>query len=294
MANTLITPSVIAREILDRLYENTLMAQLVHRNYDGDFNGKVGDTITVRRPATFTAAEFARPGGIALQNATEASFTVLLDKLPDVSFAVTSEELSLKVNDFSAQFLNPAAEAIAQYVDQKLLATLIAAGVSQTVGVDGTPSTNPTLLADAAKLLDDAKVPQTERSAVLTTTVHTNYVKTDAFSNADKSGGTEALREAKLGRVYGLDIYKSTNMPTTSTFPGDSIVFHRTAAALVTRTLETPMGLAPSQVATVNYKGLGLRVVQSYDVNQKQDVVSVDMLCGFKLLDAVRAVRVLG
>ena len=80
MPNTIITPSVIAREILDRLYEKTLMAQLVFRNFDGDFTGKQGDTITVRRPAQFTANVFDRAVGIVLQDIVEGSFNVTLTR----------------------------------------------------------------------------------------------------------------------------------------------------------------------------------------------------------------------
>lgn len=294
MANTLITPSVIAREILDRLYETTIMAQLVHRDFEPDFQGNQGDTITVRRPAVFTVTEFVRATGIVPQDITEGSFTVTLDKIPDVSFAVTAEELTLKIDALSDRYLQPAAEAIAQYVDTKLLATVIAAGVTQTVGVDGTPSTNPTLLVDAGKILNDQKVPKPNRYTVLTTTVGANYSKDTLFHQADKRGDTVGLTEATIGRKFGSDIYESTNTPTAGVLAGDSVMFHKSAVALVTRTLAAPVGLAPSQVSTVNYKGLGLRVVQSYDINKKQDMISVDLLCGFKLLDAARAVRILG
>lgn len=290
MANTLITPSVIAREVLDRLYERTIVAQLVHRDFDGDFTGKNGDTITVRRPAVFAVNEFVRASGITVQDATETSFTVSLDKLPDVSFAVTAEELTLKVDDFSARFLSPAAEAIAQYMDTQLLALLAGAGVTQTVGVNATTPTDPKLLIDAGKLLNDNKVPTNDRHAVLTTAAAANFSKDALFLNAEVRGDTEGIREAIIGRKMGWDVYHSTLLPAG----GESALFHRTAAALVTRTLAAPMGLNPSQVSTVSYKGFGLRVVQSYDVTKKQDVISVDMLCGFKLLDATRAVKLLG
>lgn len=289
MANTLITPTVIAREVLDRLYETTVMANLIHRDYEGDFTGKQGDTITVRQPAQFTANTFVRATGITVQNATEASFTVSLDTLLDVSFNVTAEELTLKIDDFSNRLLAPAAEALAQKVDTSILTGMVA-GAGSTVGVDGTPSTNPTLLVDAHKVLNDNKVPKADRFAILTTTVAANYKKDALFVQAHQSGSTDGLREASLGRKFGFDLYETTNLPAG----GDGVAAHRTAYALVTRTLETPLGVSPSQVATVDYKGLGVRVVQSYDITKKQDVVSIDLLCGFKLLDAARAVKILG
>jgi hypothetical protein len=357
MPNTLITPSIIAREILDRLYENAIMAQLVHRDFEPDFGGSQGDTITVRRPAQFVASRYNRTNGITVQNATETSFPVTLNTLLDVSFAVTAEELTLKVNDFSTQFLDPAATAIALKVDSILLglatgivlgatttntstsitglsdtsdltvgmgvkgtgipggatvATIVSATaitisaaatatgtvpltfdgaqITQTVGIDGTPPTAATILVDAGKVLNDAVVPHTERAAVLTTTAAANLLKDPIFHSAEKRGDTTGLKEAELGRKFGFDTYQTTNLGNN----GDSIAFHKTAFALVTRTLKAPNGVAPSQVSVVNYGGFGIRVVQSYDLNKKQDVISVDALVGAKVIDATRACKILG
>ena len=57
MPNTLIKPSVVAREALMVLRNNAVMANLVHRDYSSEFVAGVGDTITVRKPTTFVANE---------------------------------------------------------------------------------------------------------------------------------------------------------------------------------------------------------------------------------------------
>ena len=54
MPNTFLTPSIIARAALATLYENTIMAALVYRDYENEFQS-VGDTITIRKPTTFVA-----------------------------------------------------------------------------------------------------------------------------------------------------------------------------------------------------------------------------------------------
>ena len=51
MPNTILTPQIIANEALMVLQSNLTMANLVHRDYSADFV-KVGDTITVRKPAS--------------------------------------------------------------------------------------------------------------------------------------------------------------------------------------------------------------------------------------------------
>jgi hypothetical protein len=102
---TLITPSVIASTALPTLYNTALLLPLMNRDYEADFGGKQGDTITVRTPASFTVQEFNRGSGITLQDPVEGSFTVTLDKLLDISWAVTAEELTLELDRFDERLL---------------------------------------------------------------------------------------------------------------------------------------------------------------------------------------------
>jgi hypothetical protein len=286
MPNQLLTVDVIAREAIATLYEQTVMAGLVHRDYEGDFTGNSGDTITIRKPAVFTVNEFNRATGIVLQDATEGSTSLTLNKIPDVSFAVTSEDWSMRITDFSEQFLQPAMEAISQYTDRLVLG--LRADITQAVEYNPTAPNVSDVLIDAGKVLHDASVPTTMRRAVADTTLTALFQKDPLFVQADQVGddGT-ALREASIGRKRGFDNYMSQNVKD-----GVSLAFRREAFALVTRTLPLPRGIGAGQGSVVTYKGLGLRVIYGYDMSKKQDVVSIDCLMGVKTLDPKRAVLI--
>jgi hypothetical protein len=293
---TLITPSVIASAALPTLYNTIVLAGLVSRDYDSDFSGKAGDTITVRKPATFSVDEFDRADGIQLQDPSEGSFTVSLDTIPDVSFPVTTEELTLEVDQFRERLLTPAMEAIAQYLDGKLAETLIDA--AEGVGGGGTASATGSTPENAAfrearAKLSRAKLPLTGRYAVLSPEATAEVLGDELIVAVDKSGSPLALREGIIGRLFGIESYESQVLGYGAGDAGqaDGVAFHRSAIALVTRTLEKPMGLADSQVAVENYKGLGLRVVYDYDVDKKQDIVSVDFLYGRKAVRPEGAVQ---
>ena len=284
---TLITPSVIASAALPTLYNNALLLPLVNRDYDSDFRGKQGDTITVRTPATFTVDEFDRADGIVLQDPAEGSFTVTLDKLLDVSFPITSEELTLELDRFEERLLNPAMEAIAQDIDGRLAEKLVDAanesGGGGVVSATGTSAGDRVqAFIEARRILGRNKIPMTNRYVVLSPEGSAAVLSDDLVLQANTSGSTAALREGALGRLVGFDIFESQVFGYGANDAGqaDGVAFHTSAVAAVTRTLETPMGLAPSQYAVQNYKGLGLRVVRDYDVDKKQDVISVDTLFG--------------
>lgn len=307
MANTFLTPDIIARAALATLYETTVMANLVHRDYEQEFQ-QVGDTITIRKPTTFTAQEYNRVDGIQVQNATETGVPLVLNHFADVSFAVTSEDLTLNILNFAEQLLNPAMEAISQKIDRDLHIDTVA-NVTQEVGVVGGTNPplaganeyawdNPRTMIDAGRVLTQRNVPTTARRAVVGPITQAQWLGDDLFNRADARGDTEGLREANLGRrVFGFDPYVSQNVVQPGVASGDSttevnLAFHQTAIALAFRPLALPRGAQNAAIA--NYKGFGLRVVYDYDIDQKQDVVSIDCLYGIKVLDANRAVLVKG
>lgn len=274
MANTILTPDIIAREALMVLRNNAVMANLVHRDYSSEFVSGVGDTITIRKPAKFDAKEFA--GSITVQDATENSVSVKMDKHLDVSFAVTSKELTMDIEDFSKQLLVPAMQAFQDKIDGYLL------GLSSEITNKHAPSGNAKDdVIEVRKFLTSAAAPLTDRRYVYGTDTEAALLKTDLFISAEKVGdeGT-ALREASLGRKFGMDFYVDQNADAAGL---KSMAFHKNAFALVTRPLALPHGAA--KAAIVDYDGFGLRVVYGYDISKKTDTISIDMVCGVKTLD---------
>lgn len=296
--NEFLTPDLIAREALATLYETTVMGSLVHRDHETNFRGKQGDTITVRKPAVFEANEFERSSGIVVQDAEEDGVEVTLDTIFDVSFAVTSEQMTLEIDDFGAQLLTPAIEALGQAVDRRVLT--LRDDIVAEVGYGSTEDwDDPLVLVDAGTVLTEANVPLTDRHCVIGPRTSGPWIKTALFHEADKRGDTEGLREASIGRKFGFDNWVTQNIEPApgDPDPGDpttevNVAFHRTAFALVTRTLALPMGA--KDAAVVEHDGFGIRVVYDYDVDKKQDVVSLDCLIGVKTMDADRAVLVKG
>lgn len=298
MSNTFITPTVIARTALAVLYNRTVFAQRVWRDFDPDFNGKQGASVTIRTPATLTASSFVRGTGIQTQAVTEGSDTLTLDTIADVSVEITSEDLLLSIEDFSAQIAAPAMEAIVQKIDGELAEKLVDAAETSGGGgtatwTSSTPSTVFTGETGAVAKLGRAKFPETDRTAVFSPEAAGVALGQALFVEADKSGSTDGLREASIGRVFGFENYMSQALGYGSGDKGqaDGIAFHRWAVALATRSLPIPDGVAPNQAAIEGYKGFGLRVVKDYDIDKKQDICSFDFLYGLKTLRKEGAVQ---
>lgn len=370
MSNTLLTPTVIAREALLALENNLVLGNLVHRDFSNEFV-KVGDTVRVRKPATFTAVEFDGDLTGELQAITEGYVDVKMDKVLDVSFELTSQELTLDLQNFQTQVMDPAMRALAQAVDERI--AQLALDIPYFVSYDGTSDATKTQnVADIRAMLNTNKVPMVDRRAVLDPTTESKLITVASFLNAEKRGDTKALREGSMGRVMGMDWFMDQNIqaapadsddlagaidsgnggyaagtttihvdalgttaikkgtiltiadcagqyvvtedvtPGTNEcdikiYPGlaaqaveDKVVtlkathkmnlaFHKNAFALVTRPLAQPLGGA--KAAVVNFRGLSCRVVYDYTILTKTNVVSIDILCGFKTLTQELACR---
>lgn len=245
MPNTFLTPSIIANEALMVLQNNLVMADLVHRDYSDEFQ-RVGDTITVRKPATFTARNFT--GEVTAQDVTEGSATVKLDHFRDVSVKVTSKEMTLDIRNFSEQIIAPAMSALAQAVDSDLIAEgIFGAGTSVTA------TASPTDLKDIAQLgkaFDAAAVPQQLRRLVLGVDHKYNYVTVDNLSKVAYAGDNAALRDATIGKVYSFDTFLSQNCPNTAAATAGTA----TAAKLTATAGEAEVALSGLSAATATIK----------------------------------------
>lgn len=211
MPNTFLTPSVIAREALMLLESNMVFGNLVFRGHQDAFTGaKAGDTILVRGPATFTADEYDG-ATLTIQDATEQSVPVTLEKHFDVSFKVSDRELSLSIEDFGQQLLGPAMLAIAEAVD-----AYVASKFDETHLWSGTPGTPPAALADIAAIdrqQNETRVPVGGRVAVVNPKAKASLFGIPQFTEADKRGDTgSALREASMGRFMGYDWFMNQNV----------------------------------------------------------------------------------
>lgn len=221
--NTFLTPDVIAREALLILENNVISPQVMSTTAVADFTGaKVGDTIRVRRPAFFGVDTFARTDGgnevIKIQDAKENSVNLVIEKHFDVSFEVSSAELTLAVDEFNDRLLKPAMSALSQKVDEYALSKIADLG-----GIEG-PSTTyaaPASLPNVASIVErmnNQMIPMENRKLLVSPAMQSALYSIDAFVRADIRGGgfTSPVAEAALGRFMGLDTMMSQMLPIHS------------------------------------------------------------------------------
>ena len=253
MANTFLTPDIIAREALMLLSNNTVISNLVHRDREQEFTGaKVGDTITIRRRANFRVDEFSST--IDVQDINEGGVPLQLEKHYDISVGVTSKELTLELDEFSSRIIAPAMINMAEKVDSYVY------GLSNQIPTAILKAGSDTALSDLAKVdaqLLRQKVALAGRSGMVSPNRKAEMMSIDAVVRADARGdeGT-ALREASMGRVMGIDWYGVQGVET-----------HVTGTAPTTMAIDNTGGY-PAGTTTINLteSGTGAGVLVKGDI----------------------------
>lgn len=207
MANQFITIKELARQALPRLIENLVFPNLVYKDFSNDFHKK-GDEIQIRKPVVLEAKDFDPVAGVTPQDLDDSNtVTVKLDKIATVDVDIQAVEGALNIDDLNRQFIEPAAVALAQKINNEGLA--LYKDIPYICGTAGTTPSALTDLAEVRKVLNVNKVPTMGRVAVWDTEADAKFTTIPAIVNAEKSGSTAALREGSIGRIFGLNNYMS-------------------------------------------------------------------------------------
>lgn len=206
MTNTILTPTVIARETLLQTKNALVMANLVHREYKNEFV-KVGSTVNIRRPVDFTVTDGATA---SVQDVTEVNTSIVVDQRKHVAWGFSSQDLTLSIDEYSERYIKPAARQLANNVDRALMALY-----SKVWNFVGTPGTVPSTflnVSDAAARLDNSAVPDDgRRYACYDPTA--SYKIADSIRSSFIDGKNKtALETGRIGNIATFEAYKSQNL----------------------------------------------------------------------------------
>lgn len=219
MANTSLTADVVAKEALVILENELGVLKRMHRAHESEFsnsvNGyKIGDTISIRRPADFTVRSGAT---LSAQDVIEGKTTLTIDQQKGIDFQFTSTELTLKIEDLSERVIKPAMSSLINDITNDVL-TQMYRGVYNWVGTPGNTVDSFADFAKAPERLDLMAVPQAERSAAFAPTDYWGLVgsQTALYMNGV---ATDAFRRGEMGMVAGIDTLMSQVVPTHTVGP---------------------------------------------------------------------------
>lgn len=212
MSNTIITPTIIAREALMQLKNNLVMGNNVHREYRKEWDGiKKGSTVNIRRPVLFDVTDGAT---LTKQDVQEANTSIAVDKRKHVGWAFVTQDLTLSIEEYSKRYIQPAVIALANNIDAALCG--LYDDVPNWVGTPGNTINSFADLALAPQRLDEFAVPTDQRKCALSPADYWGMTGNLTGLQIERPAES-AYRRGMLGNVAGLMVSQDQNVKTHTT-----------------------------------------------------------------------------
>lgn len=233
-------------EVLAVYKANLVMPQLV---VVMPFTGKKGDTIHIPKPVRGNASAKTAESQVTLIATQATEHPIIVNEHWEYS-TVIEDIVKLQADDALRAFVtNDAGYALARRVDTNLHAegakfagshsSPFVAGTNYSKAVIGTPTSgalvtwdpaasagagNAAVLSDEGirlmiKELDDNDVPSRQRYFVIPPVEKKNLLGISRFTEqafTGEMGGENTIRTGRIGNLYGVEFYVSTNCPTVA------------------------------------------------------------------------------
>jgi hypothetical protein len=283
-------PEIWSDEIVAAYKKNLVLANLVKKM---NFKGKKGDTVHIPKPTRGSAFEKAANTKVTIQADQESEVQVLINKHFEYSRFIEDITEVQALASLRKFYTEDAGYALAKKVDDELLALGKSFGDSDGTDwvhsnayfIDATTGltayavdtvTTSDVFTDAGfrkliQLMDDADVPMDGRKFVIPPSLRNAIMGIDRYNSTDFVDG-KGVQTGKIGSLYGIDIFVSSNCPTIET-ASDNSVGDAVKAALLVHT--DTMVLAEQ---------LGVRSQQQYQQEYLSTLYTADTLFGTKVI----------
>jgi hypothetical protein len=225
-------PNVWAKEALMFVKSNLVLLPLI-RHYDADVKSS-GQTLEIPNVSAISANLKAQNTVVTLNYNTETKTTITLNQHYESSFIVEDLVKVQATYEIRSDYTQAAAYAISEKID-----SAIATGMTNTFTKYGAYGTalNDNLILTVNRYLSENKAPRSDRSIVVHPKGEAELLAIDKYVRYDAlgvGGDTNSIKNGKIGRIYGADVFMSQNLVylDTATDEYNHLFFHKDAWAI--------------------------------------------------------------
>jgi N4-gp56 family major capsid protein len=244
-------PEIWSDEIRAAYEKNLILANLVKKL---SMKGKKGDTINIPAPVRGAAYAKAENTAVTLQNNTESSVIVTIDKHFEYSRLIEDIVEVQALASLRNFYTSDAGYALAKQTDDDLFNLGKTLGNGTTTWIHSNSfyndaSTGLTAYAedtvvpgdvftDAAfrgliQKMDDADVPMDNRCFVVPPSLRNAIMGIDRYVSSDFVNGSGNVSKGKIGELYGIDVYVTSNCPIVETAANNNVNTGNVKAAMM-------------------------------------------------------------
>jgi N4-gp56 family major capsid protein len=280
-------PELWSDEVIGAYKSNLVVANVVTKL---NHKGKKGDTIHIPVPSRGSASAKAANTQVTLSAATNSVVNVSLDKHYEYSKLIEDIAEVQALASMRKFYTDDAGYALAKQVDSDLIdlgegfqsgATTDGSYTTAYIGSGTTlwSGTNEADLDDDGLralilVLDNADVPMDNRSLIVPPVCANDLLGINRFTEQAYIGSGDALKTGKIGQIYGVDVFISTNCDTAASGGGTGSSGGGTER----------VGILMHKDALVLAEQVGVRSQTQYKQEYLGDLFTSDTIYGVKEL----------
>jgi N4-gp56 family major capsid protein len=280
-------PELWSDEVIGAYKTNLVVANLVTKL---SHKGKKGDTIHIPVPARGSASAKSVNTQVTLSAATNSVVDVSINKHYEYSKLIEDIAEVQALASMRKFYTEDAGFALATQVDTDLMdlaegfqsgsttdksydTGYIGTGTTAFTGTNEADITDAGIRAFILKL-DNANVPMDNRALIIPPICANDLLGINRFTEQQYIGSGDAIRTGKIGMIYGVDVYITTNCPTVKSSGGTG-----NSAAGTER-----VGVLLHKDALVLAEQVGVRSQTQYKQEYLGDLFTSDTIYGVKEL----------
>lgn len=221
MAHTLYTPQQAARSTLAALRWLTTLPRTVRQDFSSEFVPGVGTVVNIKNPISagtarvYTAANRSARDAIVFDDLSQTTIPVTISDQVYKAVRLPDDFATFTLQDLEQEVLRPQAESVVDGVAKPLIAEMNA--VDTDAGIPTLTDSNALdVLIEARAVLNERKVPMTDRFVALSPEAETAFLKLDQLQKVNESGTDGVLRDAVIGRLMGFTLVVDQSLGGTT------------------------------------------------------------------------------
>jgi hypothetical protein len=289
----MLTAKQISGLAVNLLTRKLVLPMTVQRVPGSEFSGPNGSTITVRVRQPRASREQSTPGAdITFDSPDETAVSLTVAHLYSGDL-LSDEDLTLNLEDFGRQILQPEVAAVATGGEDQLAGEMNGLDLDSTIefGATPDPDADEDVVLAAREQLTSDDIPLGRRWLAVSPDIATRLLKIEKFVKANEAGSDSALRDAVIGRAYGFNVVESNAIDA-----GTAVAYEESGFVWVSR---PPVSPASVDSATSTVAGVSLRAIRQYIPTKLSEASVVSTFSGAAAVhedesgaEFVRAIRI--
>ena len=231
-------PEIWSDEILAEYEKSLVMKPLVKSL---KVAGKKGDTVRIPMPVRGSANEKVQETQVTLVADASSEKVITIDQHWEYSRLIEDITSVQALSSMRKFYTQDAGYALATKVDSDLIASALAGfttvghstedGLVVPAVAGSAGDFSDQAFRDAIQILDDNNVPMDSRKLVIPPAARNHIMGIDRYVSSDFVNGRGVVN-GKIGELYGVDVFVSTNLPANSEGERPCLLFHTDALVI--------------------------------------------------------------